>query len=316
MALRDQPYIPLYVNDFLGDEKLIDCSPAATGIYIKIMCILHKGDPYGTFLLKQKFKQTESATLNFAEAFAKHLPWDVATILAGLEELLNEKILYVDGDQLFQKRMLRDGAISATRSLSGKIGVETKKAKIFAEANGSANTSANMSANTSANTENENGVLDSIKEIRNPVGNLQVGESPERGDDLAPGAIMLAAKSSPLVPQMVQVFKKHFPSYPDDPENDYPACLKISGKISKPFGWTQEQILNGKMTDLLAEWEAMVCFGAADEWFATRSIRDYDKEFQRLSQKFKNHGKSGKRKTTDQRILNPEGLTTGKFDAL
>lgn len=26
MALRDQPYLPLYVQDFLTDEKLRECS--------------------------------------------------------------------------------------------------------------------------------------------------------------------------------------------------------------------------------------------------------------------------------------------------
>ena len=35
MALRNQPYIPLYVQDFLTDEKLNQCSPASQGIYIK-----------------------------------------------------------------------------------------------------------------------------------------------------------------------------------------------------------------------------------------------------------------------------------------
>ena len=60
MALRDQPYLPLYVQDFLTDEKLIECSASATGVYIRVMCIMHKSDPYGMILLKQKDKQTSS----------------------------------------------------------------------------------------------------------------------------------------------------------------------------------------------------------------------------------------------------------------
>lgn len=40
MALRDQPYLPLYVLDFLVDEKLAYCSAESTGVYIRLMCIL------------------------------------------------------------------------------------------------------------------------------------------------------------------------------------------------------------------------------------------------------------------------------------
>ena len=64
MALRNQPYLPLYVQDFMTDEKLNECSPAANGIYIRLMCILHKSETYGQILLKQKYKQNESKIEN------------------------------------------------------------------------------------------------------------------------------------------------------------------------------------------------------------------------------------------------------------
>jgi len=60
MALRDQPYLPLYVQDYLTDEKLNECSPATQGVYIKLLCVLHKMEEYGTILLKQKRKQKVS----------------------------------------------------------------------------------------------------------------------------------------------------------------------------------------------------------------------------------------------------------------
>ena len=60
MALRNSPYLPLYVQDFLTDEKLADCSANANGVYIRLMCILHKSEPYGKILLKQKYKQNAS----------------------------------------------------------------------------------------------------------------------------------------------------------------------------------------------------------------------------------------------------------------
>ena len=57
MSLRNQPYFPLYVQDFLTDEKLNCCSASSQGVYIKIMCLLHKSEVYGELMLKQKDKQ-------------------------------------------------------------------------------------------------------------------------------------------------------------------------------------------------------------------------------------------------------------------
>ena len=47
MALRDQPYIPLYVQDFMTDEKLNECSAATTEVYIRLMCVMHKSEKIG-----------------------------------------------------------------------------------------------------------------------------------------------------------------------------------------------------------------------------------------------------------------------------
>lgn len=122
MALRDQPYIPLYVQDFLTDEKLNECSAASQGVYIKIMCILHKQDEYGTILLKQKDKQTLSSIQNFACKLAKLLPFSYDILFSALTELTEENVLTIEGDKLFQKRMVKDNSISDKRSNAGKKG--------------------------------------------------------------------------------------------------------------------------------------------------------------------------------------------------
>lgn len=122
MALRDQPYIPLYVQDFLTDEKLSQCSPATQGVYIKIMCILHKQEEYGTILLKQKDKQNLSNISNFACKLAKLLPFQIKILEDALEELIEEGCLFIEGDKLIQKRMVKDNAISTSRSNAAKKG--------------------------------------------------------------------------------------------------------------------------------------------------------------------------------------------------
>lgn len=142
MALRDQPYLPLYVQDFLTDEKLRECSESSVGIYVFIMCIMHKSSEYGKILLKQKDKQTKRQIVNFAMKLSKHLPYSVEKICVALDELVLEEVLYIDGDYLCQKRMIKDGEISIKRSDSGSKGAKSryKKDKKIAIAKPIANT--------------------------------------------------------------------------------------------------------------------------------------------------------------------------------
>lgn len=156
MALRNQPYFPLYVQDFLTDEKLIECSAEATGVYIRLMCIFHKSDVYGGILLKQKDKQNSSNIKNFANKLAKQLPYDVAIIERSLEELIEENVLTLEEDLLFQKRMRNDGNLSDKRALAGKKGANKKNAKGFANDFAIANSEANVLATPEYEIEYEN----------------------------------------------------------------------------------------------------------------------------------------------------------------
>jgi uncharacterized protein YdaU (DUF1376 family) len=165
MALRDQPYLPLYVQDFLTDEKLMECSASATGVYIRIMCVMHKAETYGKILLKQKDKQTGNQIKDFALKLAKHLPYDLDTVLAGIKELCQEKCLIIEGDYLVQKRMVDDGELSLTRSKSGHKGGKTtqSKNKKFAKAKNEANTEYEIEYDNDI----DNNVLNSKKKTKN-----------------------------------------------------------------------------------------------------------------------------------------------------
>jgi len=171
MALRDQPYIPLYVQDFLTDEKLNMCSAASQGVYIKLMCIFHKQEPYGGILLKQKDKQKESTCLNFAYKLAKLLPFDVLTIESAICELLDENVLSLDDDFLYQKRMVKDNEISNIRSNSGKLGGKKtqEKSKDFAKAKDEAK----LKQNTEYENEYEN-EYESVIDIEDSVEQISI----------------------------------------------------------------------------------------------------------------------------------------------
>lgn len=153
MALRNQPYFPLYVDDYLTDEKLNLCSASTQGVYIKILCILHKQDEYGKLLLKQKDKHLPEICLNFAYKLARLLPFTEDIIHNALIELLEEKVLYIENDYLCQKRMIKDEIISKKRAVSGSKG--GKKTQ-FALANALAKSEANSVYVNVNDNENDN----------------------------------------------------------------------------------------------------------------------------------------------------------------
>ncbi|HQT90419.1 MAG TPA: hypothetical protein PL001_00125 [Candidatus Kryptobacter bacterium] len=143
MALRNQPYLPLYVDDYLTDEKLNECSASTQGIYIKLLCLMHKSEPYGTILLKQKHKQTPKQNKNFASQLARNLLFTELEIELALDELIAEKVIVSETDKIYQKRMVRDNDISEKRKIAGSLGgqkaVLHKQKQEFAQAKVQAN---------------------------------------------------------------------------------------------------------------------------------------------------------------------------------
>ena len=166
MALRDQPYIPLYVQDFMTDEKLVECSAAATGVYIRLMCIMHKSEHYGKILLKQKYKQTSEQIKNFASMVAKQMPYDVNVVTQSLTELVDENVLQIDGEFLVQKRMVKDCETSLKRSSAGQTGGKKtqEKTKHFASTFAKAKSQANTEYEYAIENEDVIEVRDVVKE--------------------------------------------------------------------------------------------------------------------------------------------------------
>lgn len=180
MALRNQPYFPLYVQDFMTDEKLNECSAKANGIYIRLMCIMHKSEEYGTILLKQKYKQNESKSENlleqkskqvseFASQLSKNMPFSIQEIVEGLTELLEEKVVHIEGDKLIQKRMQKDGIISDKRSSAGSKGGKKSSERKQNENFATDFAQAKPEAKTKQNTENEIEIEAEIENINSSI---------------------------------------------------------------------------------------------------------------------------------------------------
>jgi hypothetical protein len=161
MARNKQPYLPLYVQDWLSNFKLRQTTMQAHGLMINLMCVMHKEDDYGRILLKQKFKQTDKQTLNFASQLAKILPFTETEIEMYLDELIEENILLLEGDFIICDRMIRDANLSKTRALAGKSGgkstqSQNKETTSFASPVASDFALAKFKANAENENENEN----------------------------------------------------------------------------------------------------------------------------------------------------------------
>ncbi len=173
-ALRKLPYIPLYVNDFSCDEKLRMCSPAAVGVYIFLLCFLHKSDTYGKLILRPKDrlpetdvlelqKQIESKTkskiestvIPFAKRLQRNMPFELHEIADGINELAEERVITIDGDELYQRRMIKDGEISEKRSINGALGGRPTKNKEQEKKQIESKSLSKRESELKANTENE-----------------------------------------------------------------------------------------------------------------------------------------------------------------
>lgn len=205
MSIRNQPYLPLYVQDFLTDEKLAECSAQATGVYIRIMCLMHKSDPYGKILLKEKFKQTDKQDLKqelkFALQIAKHFPYDLLVVENAIIELVAEKVLIIEGGYLVQKRMVKDASTSEKRSVSGSKGGQStqEKNKKFAKAKPQAN------AEIEIDIEYEDNKESIVEENRN-----------DYGDEI-----------ELPIPTIFNMWMLANPNYQSHPQNDFSALLQM-----------------------------------------------------------------------------------------
>ena len=148
MALNNQPYLPLYVDDWMNNTKLKMCGAAAHGVMITVMCIMHKEPEYGKMLLKQKFKQTDNQMRNFALQVAKLSNFEFTEIEKPLLELLGEGVLKIDDEKLICPRMARDYEISEKRANAGRNGGNSTKNKKIASANNKPDSKAKDKANT------------------------------------------------------------------------------------------------------------------------------------------------------------------------
>lgn len=132
MAVQDEPFIKLRVDDWLNSDKLKVCSASTHGVYISILCLMHKSDRYGKLLLKTKYRIYDTFVRSMAYQIHKQTPFTFMEVGLALKELIDEGVLEQEGYFLVSERMIKDHRISNQRSRAGSKGGATTVEKITA----------------------------------------------------------------------------------------------------------------------------------------------------------------------------------------
>lgn len=210
MSLRNQPYLPLYVKDFRSDDKLARCSASSHGVYILLLCILHCEQEYGKIMLRQKERQNVSTIKNFADVFVRMMPFGADEIEIALTELVDFDVIQIDGDTLYQKRMVKDGNISELRALAGKKGsIITNSKHDFADAKRSAKPSAKIQQNTASEIEYANEDETVNKDSSFDVFWKAYPRKTAKEDARKAYAVLMKKKDAPTIDRLIESIEAH-----------------------------------------------------------------------------------------------------------
>jgi len=98
-----------------------------------------------------------------------------------------------------------------------------------------------------------------------------------------------------LIPNMVEVFKKHNEGYFVDEGRDFTACREIAIKIGEINKWSEVDVLGKQMKGVLKYWSEVVNFTSHDAFLKNMAIQNLNNQWQMVMKKF-NVTSSGKNK--------------------
>lgn len=276
MALTDQPYLPFFVDDWMNNTKLKECSPGAHGVMVSIMCLMHKSEHYGILELKAKYKQSESKISNFALYLHKVTCFEVSDLATFLNELIENKVLIVDEDRLISVRMLNDGIKSTNKAAAGSKGgrpakkiheLETKH-KTITESKKEANTGIGIGIDNDLNEDRDKGSL----------------RGKEEETFLPPSDKVVVLRNDPIVIAILKIYKEFHPEYVTN-DSDYPACREIAVLINSHHKWHHEAFLNGMYQNTLVFFRSTMVYAVTDSYFGSLQLPTLKGQYRTLISK-------------------------------
>lgn len=92
------------------------------------------------------------------------MPFELHEIATGLAELEEARVITIEGETLYQRRMVKDGEISEKRSNSGTLGGRPATAKNEIESKTKSKSESTLKAKTEIENVYENNIIDSEEE--------------------------------------------------------------------------------------------------------------------------------------------------------
>ena len=90
---------------------------------------------------------------------------------------------------------------------------------------------------------------------------------------------------SMLIPEMMEIWKKHKPNYPIDKEKDFHSLLQMAYRIAEQNGWKRSEVVDLKKVQVIEFWEKMAIVAAADAWYSSKPLSVIISQWQGVFQK-------------------------------
>jgi hypothetical protein len=112
----DNPWFPFFVQDYMADEAVKSVSLAAQGLWVRMLCLMHRSPRRG-ILLKPSGEQPDSKWL--ASQIGASEP-EVAELL---KELESEKVFSRnENGSIYNRRMRKEALVSERKAKAGRLG--------------------------------------------------------------------------------------------------------------------------------------------------------------------------------------------------
>lgn len=116
---RKLTYIQFYPNDWLGDLELQGCSASTQGIWINLICLMHRSNRYGYLVIKGRAPSTKE--------IANLLRKRKGMVDKAIKELLEAEVCRITSDGiLYSQRMIEDEEKRRVKSMAGSKGAAVR----------------------------------------------------------------------------------------------------------------------------------------------------------------------------------------------
>jgi hypothetical protein len=117
--MSQRPWMKFYPNDWQADPQLGSCSASARGIWMEMLCLMHRAQPYG-YLLVNGSSPTEQALSLICRVGQRELK-------AAISELRAAGVFDETSDgTILSRRMVRDAQKEASNRENGRKGGNPK----------------------------------------------------------------------------------------------------------------------------------------------------------------------------------------------